>query len=203
MGRHSSAYQGFVGCAVAIVDEVGIEALVMRELAHRTHYSVSTVSYHVTPWSTFLTEVWSAARVAFVDQVVPPPPVDEAWFGTMAERSGIREDLLVALEHGGAVPSLRAVWHLATALRVPRIDDLHQRMAYLTAELASASRHDTTMVAALREHERIVGHAEVSPESIWHHRRSMYGVRCRRCSRPLRTPSASRCAACGLRVDAV
>lgn len=38
---------------------------------------------------------------------------------TMAERSGIREDLLVALEHGGAVPSLRAVWHLATALRVP------------------------------------------------------------------------------------
>jgi hypothetical protein len=87
VGRHSSAYQGFVGCAVAIVDEVGIEALVMRELAHRTHYSVSTVSYHVTPWSTFLTEVWSAARVAFVDQVVPPPPVDEAWFGTMAERT--------------------------------------------------------------------------------------------------------------------
>lgn len=38
---------------------------------------------------------------------------------TMAERSGIREDLVVALERGGAVPSLRAVWHLATALRVP------------------------------------------------------------------------------------
>jgi XRE family transcriptional regulator, regulator of sulfur utilization len=38
---------------------------------------------------------------------------------TMAERSGIRQDLLVLLERGGAVPSLRAVWHLATALRVP------------------------------------------------------------------------------------
>lgn len=38
---------------------------------------------------------------------------------TMAERSGIRKDLLIALERGGAVPSLRAVWHLATALRVP------------------------------------------------------------------------------------
>ena len=73
--------------AIAIVDELGVDGLVMRELAHRTHYSVSTVSYHVTPWSTFLTEVWSAARVAFVDQVVPPPPVDEAWFGTMAERT--------------------------------------------------------------------------------------------------------------------
>jgi quercetin dioxygenase-like cupin family protein len=38
---------------------------------------------------------------------------------TMAERSGIRSDLLIALEQGCAVPSLRAVWHLATALRVP------------------------------------------------------------------------------------
>lgn len=38
---------------------------------------------------------------------------------TMAERSGIRQDLLVALESGHAVPSLRAIWHLATALRVP------------------------------------------------------------------------------------
>lgn len=38
---------------------------------------------------------------------------------TMAERSGIRQDLLLALESGHAVPSLRAVWHLATALRVP------------------------------------------------------------------------------------
>ena len=34
-------------------------------------------------------------------------------------RSGIRADLLQALEQGQAVPSLRAVWHLATALEVP------------------------------------------------------------------------------------
>ncbi|MEW6271668.1 MAG: cupin domain-containing protein [Thermodesulfobacteriota bacterium] len=38
---------------------------------------------------------------------------------TMAQRSGIRADLLEALEAGRAVPSLRAVWHLATALEVP------------------------------------------------------------------------------------
>jgi quercetin dioxygenase-like cupin family protein len=37
----------------------------------------------------------------------------------MAARSGIREDLLQALETGRAVPSLRAIWHLATALEVP------------------------------------------------------------------------------------
>src|SRR5262245_24176260 len=38
---------------------------------------------------------------------------------TVAERSGIRVDLLEKLEGGKAVPSLRAIWHLATALEVP------------------------------------------------------------------------------------
>jgi transcriptional regulator with XRE-family HTH domain len=37
----------------------------------------------------------------------------------LAERSGIRLTLLRALENGQAVPSLRAIWHLATALQVP------------------------------------------------------------------------------------
>lgn len=37
----------------------------------------------------------------------------------LAERSGIRVDLLRALEAGNAVPSLRAIWNLATALEVP------------------------------------------------------------------------------------
>lgn len=36
--------------------------------------------------------------------------------GTLAARTGIREDLLVALERGDAAPSLRAVWSLATGL---------------------------------------------------------------------------------------
>ena len=38
---------------------------------------------------------------------------------TLAERSGIRVDLLQKLEDGQAVPSLRAIWHLATALEIP------------------------------------------------------------------------------------
>jgi len=37
----------------------------------------------------------------------------------LEERSGIRADLLEALEAGRAVPSLRAIWNLATALEVP------------------------------------------------------------------------------------
>src|SRR5262245_41243389 len=38
---------------------------------------------------------------------------------TLAERSAIRADLLALLEGGRAVPSLRAIWALATALEVP------------------------------------------------------------------------------------
>jgi transcriptional regulator with XRE-family HTH domain len=38
---------------------------------------------------------------------------------SLARRSGIRIDLLEALEAGRAVPSLRAIWHLATGLEVP------------------------------------------------------------------------------------
>lgn len=37
----------------------------------------------------------------------------------VARRSGIEEALLEELERGEAVPSLRAIWHLATALEVP------------------------------------------------------------------------------------
>lgn len=37
----------------------------------------------------------------------------------LARRSGIRADLIDALERGRAVPSLRAIWHLATGLEVP------------------------------------------------------------------------------------
>lgn len=37
----------------------------------------------------------------------------------LARRTGIREDLLQALEDGQAVPSLRAIWRLATGLEVP------------------------------------------------------------------------------------
>lgn len=39
--------------------------------------------------------------------------------GLLARKTGIRESLLAALEEGQAVPSLRSIWHLATALEVP------------------------------------------------------------------------------------
>jgi hypothetical protein len=86
LGTHGTTFERFVEHAVAIIDERGIDALVMREIAARSHYSVSTVSYHVTPWSTFLTHVWASVRADMVAVVLPPPPVDEAWCHTAADR---------------------------------------------------------------------------------------------------------------------
>ena len=46
--------------------------------------------------------------------------------------------------------------------------------------------------------EAMTGFAETNVMAIWHHRASDYGPPCARCTKPLRTPRAKVCAACGL-----
>jgi hypothetical protein len=50
---------------------------------------------------------------------------------------------------------------------------------------------------ALRLYEKLTGFRESNVNAIWHHRVTLYGPRCAVCGKPLRTPSASFCAACG------
>ncbi|MBB4128785.1 hypothetical protein GGR77_004116 [Xanthomonas translucens] len=54
---------------------------------------------------------------------------------------------------------------------------------------------------ALQLYEEITGCQETNPDVIRRHRISMYGPPCDACGKPLRTPQASFCAACGQRVD--
>jgi hypothetical protein len=51
---------------------------------------------------------------------------------------------------------------------------------------------------ALILYGELTGFRETNPSALWHHRLSLYGPACERCGKPLRTPQATLCAACGL-----
>lgn len=50
---------------------------------------------------------------------------------------------------------------------------------------------------ALDIYERQTGYCETNINAIWHHRIALYGPPCKKCGKPLRTPKAKLCAACG------
>lgn len=49
----------------------------------------------------------------------------------------------------------------------------------------------------LEKYREITGFEETEKNAIWHHRISRYGPPCKHCQKPLRSPQASYCAACG------
>jgi hypothetical protein len=51
------------------------------------------------------------------------------------------------------------------------------------------------------KYKEITGFEETNHIAIMHHRISMYGEPCENCGKPLRTPRASFCAACGKTVE--
>jgi hypothetical protein len=50
---------------------------------------------------------------------------------------------------------------------------------------------------ALALYKEITGFSEENPDALFHHRLSIYGPICGSCKKPLRTPQATSCAACG------
>jgi len=49
----------------------------------------------------------------------------------------------------------------------------------------------------LAGYQLFTGVEESNPNMVWHHVRSLYGPTCDVCGKPLRTPRARLCAACG------
>ena len=56
---------------------------------------------------------------------------------------------------------------------------------------------DAMFEPACDKYFEITGFRETNHNAIWHHRISLYGKPCKKCGKPLRTPKASFCAACG------
>lgn len=54
---------------------------------------------------------------------------------------------------------------------------------------------------SLEAYERLTGFRETNPQALYHHRISLYGPPCSNCLKPLRTPQARTCAACGAQVS--
>lgn len=52
----------------------------------------------------------------------------------------------------------------------------------------------------LRRYLELTGFEETNPNAVWHHVASHYGAPCSSCGKPLRTPRARMCAACGAQV---
>lgn len=64
------------------------------------------------------------------------------------------------------------------------------------ARISEAER-EARFAPMLAAYERLTRFHETNPAAIWHHRVSLYGPPCQQCGRPLRTPEARFCAACG------
>lgn len=62
---------------------------------------------------------------------------------------------------------------------------------------SGVTRRDEYGAAALAKYHEFTGFEETNVNALWHHRASLYGSPCSGCGKPLRTPQANFCAACG------
>lgn len=80
------------------------------------------------------------------------------------------------------------------------LEQIKQYRKETGASLVEAYRSNTDL-PALVAYERITGFRETDANALMHHRLKLYGPACDACGKPLRTPIASFCAACGTKRD--
>src|SRR5688572_15332369 len=87
-------------------------------------------------------------------------------------------------------------WPVVSPLLRSTIEDLKQFREEHGVSLAEAQK-SVLGSSALEKYEELTGFRERNVNAVWHHRASIYGPPCKKCGKPLRTPTASFCAECG------
>jgi len=95
---------------------------------------------------------------------------------------------------------MKKMWCWRCKSEMPMLDeeewtviDSHWKNAFAMKGVPIERRFDQLKEA----YEQITGFAETNHLAIMHHRISLYGEDCHSCGKPLRTPQAAFCAACG------
>jgi hypothetical protein len=88
-------------------------------------------------------------------------------------------------------------WELIHPLLQDAIQDIKRYREAHGVSIAEAKEKGYGL-AALALYRSLTGFAETNPDAIWHHRLSLFGPPCAGCGKPLRTPQARMCAACGV-----
>ena len=84
---------------------------------------------------------------------------------------------------------------------IPMLDEDDWKEMYPALSRISIS-DDKTKQLALDFYFELTGFRETNINAIWHHIVDLYGPPCCECGKPLRTPRAKWCAACGATAEA-
>lgn len=97
---------------------------------------------------------------------------------------------------------MKVMWCWRCQMELPMLDEIEFKEAhhlYGNSFDGATLKHSTqhTFRPLLDWYARLTGFVESNPNAIMHHRISLYGGPCIECGRPLRSPKARFCAACG------
>lgn len=95
------------------------------------------------------------------------------------------------------IPMLdEAEWELVAPLLVSSLSEIKRhRQEHDGSILEARTWADQPALVKYRD---LTGFNETNVNALWHHQTSLYGPPCTSCGKPLRTPKASFCAACGM-----
>jgi len=92
---------------------------------------------------------------------------------------------------------MKLLWCWRCRMELPMLDEAEFTAVAKARVVTRGASFEETYAPFLAEYERITGFHETNPNAVWHHRLSLYGPPCKSCGKPLRSPRASFCAACG------